>query len=193
MFRFVLRSVKLPLMTSMVLTSAYVTTYKYQTSFPQFNGNSFISYNDGAVEGEGTVKANEEDRELTEEEWEIEKSKCSFCRQFIESPCKEVFKKWSKCVDRCKEEENDFVAICSEQTKGLMQCVEVNSEFFAAKAAEIEKKAAEEETPEPSTESLAEGESKEEQELVRVDVLISADEVHSQAEAEAEEGERANQ
>lgn len=66
--------------------------------------------------------------------WEVEKEKCPFCRQFLLSPCKEEFKHWSKCVDKAKESDLDYIGSCSVFTRALMTCTDVNSEHFQRKA-----------------------------------------------------------
>lgn len=75
--------------------------------------------------------------------WEEDKLKCSFCRQFIVSPCKQPFKLWSKCVDIAKEQDRDFIDACKEYTRGLMDCTQENSEFFAAYKEKVERERAE--------------------------------------------------
>ena len=67
-----------------------------------------------------------------DEEWEIEKEKCSFCRHFLKSPCKLQFKDWSKCVDKCKENETDFIEICQSHTEALITCTSEHPEYFKA-------------------------------------------------------------
>lgn len=49
---------------------------------------------------------------------------------FVESPCKEEFKKWSKCVDAAKKEEQDFKEICSFHSKELFTCTSIHHEYF---------------------------------------------------------------
>lgn len=63
-------------------------------------------------------------------EWEEKKKHCSFCRHFLESPCRLQFKGWSKCVEKCKEEDSDFVEICSSYTRELVACTSSNAEYF---------------------------------------------------------------
>jgi hypothetical protein len=65
-------------------------------------------------------------------EWMAEKEKCAFCKMFIFSPCKMHFKKWSLCVDKAKEQDLDFAAVCSSYTKALMHCTSENTEYFQA-------------------------------------------------------------
>ncbi len=67
-----------------------------------------------------------------EAEWDAQKEKCSFCRHFMLSPCRQEFKKWAKCVDLAKEKDIDFVQACQHYTRALMSCTESNSEYFAA-------------------------------------------------------------
>jgi len=75
--------------------------------------------------------------------WEKEKMGCSFCKQFIVSPCKQQFKLWSKCVDLAKEKDLKFTEVCNSYTRALMDCVEQNSEFFSAYKDKMENERAE--------------------------------------------------
>ena len=65
-------------------------------------------------------------------EWMAEKEKCSFCEQFLLSPCKVPFRKWSKCVDKAKEENLDFVASCFKYTGALIECTTNNEDYFTS-------------------------------------------------------------
>mmetsp|Transcript_28070 Transcript_28070/g.47218 ORF Transcript_28070/g.47218 Transcript_28070/m.47218 type:complete len:203 (-) Transcript_28070:161-769(-) len=78
-----------------------------------------------------TKDNDDEDDEDDDKDWEAEKEKCSFCKFFIESPCKKHFKKWSKCVDKAKEDETDFASVCSEFTQALMLCTSQHPEYFS--------------------------------------------------------------
>ena len=71
--------------------------------------------------------------------WEIEKENCSFCYQFLRSPCKDSFRRWSKCVDKAKELDTDFIQACTIYTKLLMDCTSDNSAFFEKWKEEHEK------------------------------------------------------
>ena len=93
----------------------------------------FYSFSDSVVQSptssistaEPTGKKEEED-----EEWPIEKEECPFCRHFLQSPCANQFKKWSKCVDKCKVDETDFVKVCEEYTKDLLDCTALHVDYF---------------------------------------------------------------
>eukprot|EP00607_Mallomonas_marina_P009814 CAMPEP_0182419590 /NCGR_PEP_ID=MMETSP1167-20130531/4008_1 /TAXON_ID=2988 /ORGANISM="Mallomonas Sp, Strain CCMP3275" /LENGTH=172 /DNA_ID=CAMNT_0024594585 /DNA_START=71 /DNA_END=589 /DNA_ORIENTATION=- len=101
---------------------------KRNTAFTDFMSRSAyqdIIFSD-AIEEDATVMTPEEE----EEQWEIEKEKCSFCKHFLKSPCKAEFKGWSKCVDKAKEEEKDFVSVCNAQTEALILCTTANPEYF---------------------------------------------------------------
>jgi hypothetical protein len=74
----------------------------------------------------------DEDCLANDAEWMAEKEKCAFCKMFIFSPCKMHFKKWSLCVDKAKEQDLDFAAVCSTYTKALMHCTSENTEYFQA-------------------------------------------------------------
>ena len=71
-----------------------------------------------------------EDDDAKDAEWDVEKEKCSFCRQFLQSPCKAPFRRWSKCVDLAKEKDLDFVKACKDYTNALMDCTSENSSYF---------------------------------------------------------------
>jgi hypothetical protein len=71
------------------------------------------------------------DDELEDKDWLLEKEKCSFCKFFLGSPCRNHFIKWSKCVDLAKSKELDFVKSCSVYTKALMDCTSANDEYFS--------------------------------------------------------------
>ena len=73
------------------------------------------------------------------EEWEKEKSGCSFCQHFLQSPCKSQFTWWSKCVDKSKDAGLDYVGTCGEYTDALMACTSEHASYFEAEAAEAEK------------------------------------------------------
>ena len=79
-----------------------------------------------SASSESTIAAEEvlpivvDDDDSKDAEWEIEKEKCSFCKQFLQSPCKHEFRRWSKCVDLAKEKDIDFVKACSVYTNALM-------------------------------------------------------------------------
>ena len=63
-------------------------------------------------------------------EWMVEKEKCSFCKQFLDSPCKIPFRMWSKCVDKAKEENLEFVGACFKYTGALIECTTNNEAYF---------------------------------------------------------------
>ena len=65
-----------------------------------------------------------------DQEWELSKSKCSFCQYFLGSPCKTQFTKWSKCVDMAKEHKVDYISVCSKYTDALMTCTTANAKYF---------------------------------------------------------------
>jgi hypothetical protein len=65
-------------------------------------------------------------------EWENSKQSCSFCKGFLQSPCKEPFRKWSKCVDKAKELDADFIESCKHYTLALMACTEQNETYFTS-------------------------------------------------------------
>lgn len=77
------------------------------------------------------------DLDLVDEEWKEKSENCSFCRFFLSSPCSNQFKLWSKCVDKAKLEEVDFVAVCSEMTGALLECTSLNEEYFNGKTSDV--------------------------------------------------------
>lgn len=70
--------------------------------------------------------------------WEEQKKHCSFCKHFIESPCKMAFKKWSICVENAKNDEKDFVTLCSQATSDLVECTSKYPEYFREAAEKTE-------------------------------------------------------
>ena len=86
-------------------------------------------------------------------EWERKKKECSFCKMFLESPCRQQFKYWSKCVDRAKEEGVDFKEACYDVSQNLFQCTSEHHDYFAAL-----NEAMEEEGPSDAEEEDAEDE-----------------------------------
>lgn len=64
--------------------------------------------------------------------WEEEKSGCSFCQYFFESPCAEPFRHWSRCVDIAKAQNLDYISTCSVYTNALMACTELEARHFEA-------------------------------------------------------------
>lgn len=89
-------------------------------------GEQFIKESIEVEEAEGT------------EEWEKEKSGCSFCQHFLQSPCKMKFMRWSKCVDKSKDVGMDYVSACAVYTDALMSCTSEHDEWFAQKQKEME-------------------------------------------------------
>lgn len=67
-----------------------------------------------------------------EEQWEKSKQECSFCSMFLSSPCKEVFKTWSKCVDTARARGVDFTVVCQPYSKALINCTISHPEHFPA-------------------------------------------------------------
>lgn len=65
-----------------------------------------------------------------DDHWHKKATECSFCRQFLLSPCKYPFKRWSKCVDLAKEQELDFTMACQDYSAALFTCMEEEREYF---------------------------------------------------------------
>ena len=80
-------------------------------------------------------------------EWERKKMECSFCRMFLESPCRDQFKLWSKCVDKAKEDGLEFKEVCATVSQNLFQCTSEHHDYFAAlnEAMEAENRSEDEE------------------------------------------------
>jgi GCK domain len=74
------------------------------------------------------IEDNGEDED--DAEWMVEKEKCSFCKQFLDSPCKIPFRRWSKCVDKAKEDNLEFVGACFKYTGALIECTTNNEAYF---------------------------------------------------------------
>lgn len=72
----------------------------------------------------------DDDDDEDDAEWMAEKEKCSFCKQFLQSPCKIPFRKWSKCVDKAKEENLEFIGACFQYTGALIECTNENHDYF---------------------------------------------------------------
>lgn len=64
------------------------------------------------------------------DEWEKEKQKCSFCKFFLGSPCRVQFRDWSKCVDKAKAADENFVEICQNYSDALFACTDQNKSYF---------------------------------------------------------------
>ena len=86
------------------------------------------------------LELNEERKKGGTEEWEKEKSGCSFCQHFLESPCKSPFTWWSKCVDKSKEAGLDYVNTCGEYTDALMACTSEHAAYFEDEAEKAKSK-----------------------------------------------------
>lgn len=118
------------------------------------------------------------DDELEDKDWLLEKEKCSFCKFFLGSPCKNHFIKWSKCVDLAKSRELDFVKSCSVYTKALMDCTSANDEYFS-KAREQAGNSNDEEEEEPVTVDNDEEDGEKEVESVEVTEESSSSDAQS--------------
>ena len=64
------------------------------------------------------------------EHWQKKADGCSFCRDFLASPCPKPFKQWSKCVDQAKSLDLVFTEVCREYTNKLFSCMNENREYF---------------------------------------------------------------
>ena len=50
----------------------------------------------------------------------------------MESPCREQFKIWSRCVDKAKADGEDFIEACKNVSTELFSCTAANEEYFGA-------------------------------------------------------------
>jgi len=110
------------------------TTAKTNAKSPEVAVTVVVDNVGKEVEAKKEEEEEEEEEELDEVEdakWEEEKEKCDFCKMFLGSPCKEQFKKWSRCVDKAKQNEKDFVSECTLQTERLLDCTSENNAFFS--------------------------------------------------------------
>lgn len=102
-----------------------------------------------------------DDDDKEDEAWELEKESCSFCRQFLKSPCKLQFRRWSKCVDKAKELDVEFVKACAMYTEGLLQCTSDNEAYFIKLQEQNQQEEDEEEEEEGSVENRNENKNSE--------------------------------
>jgi hypothetical protein len=125
---------------SIVLLSscAVVSSYQYRSRCDEIvkealsnsNANDIANNTKNTTTATKTTTTTTTTNEDDDAAWEAEKQSCSFCRQFLQSPCKDPFKKWSKCVDKAKVDNTDFVTECSQYTSALMTCTSDNAEYF---------------------------------------------------------------
>lgn len=115
-----------------------VALFWYESSFrnrlqliplfkPSFAENEVVNDNVHVATNEKKSDGVDDD-----EDWETKKEQCAFCRHFLLSPCSETFKQWSRCVDKAKAEDKDFIEACTVQTKNLMECTSSNAQYFQA-------------------------------------------------------------
>lgn len=129
-------------LTSSVLATAPAVLYMKET-FVKPNERTWPSFCDpDGMANKSSVEVNEitivDDIEI-DKAWESEKESCSFCNQFLRSPCKNDFRRWSQCVDKAKELDVDFIKACMKYTNLLMECTSENVEFFEKWKTEHEK------------------------------------------------------
>ena len=89
-----------------------------------------IVYAQASVDAPSTTSEPPKIEDDDDETWEKRKKQCSFCRQFLDSPCKFQFRQWSRCVDKAKEENREFVEACMLYTRALLNCTTDNAEYF---------------------------------------------------------------
>jgi hypothetical protein len=81
----------------------------------------------------------DDDTEVDDEAWNKKQEECSFCKSFLQSPCRDPFKKWSKCVEKSKELDIEFVKACRIYTDSLLQCSSENADYFGKLEAALDK------------------------------------------------------
>lgn len=68
---------------------------------------------------------------------------CAFCAFMKGGECKSAFVKWEKCVDECRDKDEDFSKTCFQYTMDLQTCMNKNKEYYAPMLEEEEKYAEE--------------------------------------------------
>jgi hypothetical protein len=63
-------------------------------------------------------------------EWKKQSEKCPLCKVFLDTPCQQNFKYWSKCVDNSKAIGVDPNGACSEYTSQLQSCMQSHPNNF---------------------------------------------------------------
>jgi hypothetical protein len=77
------------------------------------DGNAAILFTVDPVEDEGTPE---------DIAWMASKMQCSFCRYFMNGPCKQQYKQWAKCVDRAEADGKNAERACKLYSSALFQC-----------------------------------------------------------------------
>lgn len=87
--------------------------------------------NGSLIESILSVADTEKIEQVGEDEYWAKKARdCSFCKQFLESPCRQPFQHWSRCVDLAKSRDLKFEDACREYTSALFACVGDKQEYF---------------------------------------------------------------
>jgi transcription elongation factor Elf1 len=115
---------------STVVAAAPVLLLHLQERFPQNKRQWTVFCDDDTAAKDEVAEIVINDDAEADKAWESEKESCSFCNQFLQSPCKNEFRRWSKCVDKAKDMDVDFVKACTRYTNFLMDCTSENVDFF---------------------------------------------------------------
>eukprot|EP01040_Poterioochromonas_malhamensis_P011337 gene11336-12351_t len=148
-------------------TTFYSSPKRYFVSYCEENAQNNVQPSTEEVQ---EAKKPVEDiviEDMSEEEdkkWEEEKQHCSFCRSFLQSPCKEPFKKWSRCVDRAKDKDVDFIEACQTYTRALMNCTKEHEEYFSALRKQVAEQSEDEEDDSEQGEEEEESDVREKEE-----------------------------
>jgi hypothetical protein len=63
-------------------------------------------------------------------------AECGFCTFMRGGPCGDVFTEWEACIDKCKDDDSDFVELCGEKTVKLKECVDAHPEYYGVLSGE---------------------------------------------------------
>lgn len=63
-------------------------------------------------------------------EWEKDKQACSFCKFYLNSPCRLQFRDWSRCIERAKLADDSYVEVCHHFSNALFDCTREYKSFF---------------------------------------------------------------
>jgi hypothetical protein len=88
---------------------------------------------EAAVKAEWEQKAEAEGYQDDDEDLDLEdeEAACGFCLFMRAGPCGIEFRRWEKCLERCKTNDTDFVEMCTSQTLRLKDCIDLNPEYYA--------------------------------------------------------------
>ena len=103
------------------------------------------SVNEEIKENKSTIENvndnNQDENNIEDDDDEIDMSpaeSCGFCAHFLNSPCAKEFDKWRKCVEKAKDNEDDFTKTCMKFTSSLAICTENNKDYFDVPEEEVD-------------------------------------------------------